>query len=103
MNMNSYTNTPSHSLGKNEFGQASELFLLLSESNRLLLLSFLEFGSQSVSELVLQSQLSQSLVSHHLKDLKIAGLVTSLKEKQWVYYSLSEKGKQVIEMVRSIG
>lgn len=39
--------------------------------------------------------LSQSLISHHLKDLKDAGIVTDEKRGLYVYYSLTKQGKNI--------
>jgi DNA-binding transcriptional ArsR family regulator len=41
-----------------------------------------------VCHLVDDLGLAQPLVSHHLKVLRVAGLVTSERFKQWVYYRL---------------
>ena len=40
--------------------------------------------------------LSQSLISHHLKDLKEAGIVQNEKKGLRVYYSLTKKGEHII-------
>ena len=46
---------------------------------------------RSVSEIVEETKCSQSLVSHQLKVLKDADLVSTRKEKTKVYYSLKDK------------
>jgi DNA-binding transcriptional ArsR family regulator len=46
--------------------------------------------------------LSQSLISHHVRDLKDAGLVTDSKQGLRVYYSLSEKGKHITNLLFQI-
>ena len=43
--------------------------------------------------------LSQSLISHHLKDLKDAGIVTDKKKGLRVYYSLTKMGKHIINLL----
>lgn len=45
---------------------------------------------------------SQSLLSHHLADLRGAGLVGSEKRGLKVYYSLTEKGTEVTNTVLSL-
>jgi len=45
--------------------------------------------------------MSQSLISHHLKDLKEAGLVTDEKRGLRVYYSLTDKGKRITNLLLS--
>ncbi len=45
---------------------------------------------------------SQSLISHHLKDLKNAGIVENHKKGLYVYYSLTKKGKHIINLLLKI-
>ena len=42
----------------------------------------------------------QTMVSHHCKILKIAGIVADRKSGKWVYYSLAER--RAIEMLETI-
>jgi len=49
-----------------------------------------------------QANLSQSLISHHLKDLKDAGLVVDRKDSRWVYYSLTPKGINITNLIFQI-
>ena len=55
---------------------AAELFKALSSSSRLRLLRILAAGTSTVGQLAEQSQLSQPLVSQHLRTLRSAGLVS---------------------------
>ncbi|MBU2577671.1 metalloregulator ArsR/SmtB family transcription factor [Patescibacteria group bacterium] len=79
------------------------LFLkLIGEESRLKILCVLKDGKICVCKIVETLSLSQSLVSHHLKDLKEAGLVEDEKKGQWVYYSLTSKGKRVANLILNI-
>jgi len=71
----------------------------VSEESRLKLLCILKKGKHCVCELMEHINLSQSLISHHLKDLKDAGIVTDEKKGLRVYYSLSKKGKRIINLL----
>jgi len=42
---------------------------------------------------------SQNLVSHHLRQLKTAGLVTSRRQARMVMYQLTERGRSLTEAV----
>ena len=42
-----------------------------------------------VNEITEKFNLAQSTVSHHLKELKNAGLINTKKEKTWVYCSIN--------------
>lgn len=93
--------TPSKKEGKN-VSQLSSLLKLLAEENRLKLLCILCQGRHCVCELESHGNMSQSLISHHLKDLKEAGLVLTEKKGQWVYYSLTDLGKRATDLLFQI-
>jgi len=63
-------------------------FQALSDEKRLRIVDILRGGERCVCELVEDLELSQSLLSFHLKTLKEAGLVADRKDGRWVHYSL---------------
>ncbi len=68
------------------------LFKALSDENRLrivLAISEAEGGSLTVSEIVKKLDISQPLVSHHLKELKFAGLLDPERRGPFIHYRLS--------------
>jgi ArsR family transcriptional regulator len=73
------------------------LLKMIAEENRLRILCILKNGSRCVCQIIDNLGLSQSLVSHHLKKLKTAGLIADKKTGLWVYYSLTEKGKKIAD------
>lgn len=75
---------------------------LVGDESRLKILCLLKEGEMCVCKIVEGLALSQSLISHHLKDLKDAGLVEDEKKGQWVHYSLTKKGKQVTRLIFSL-
>jgi len=62
-----------------------------ADETRLLLLSLLREGPVCVHDLVDAVELSQSAVSHQLRVLRDARLVTSVKRGRHVYYSLADR------------
>lgn len=89
---------------RREFKQISSLSSLLKlvgEENRLKILCILKQGQHCVCEVEKHLDLSQSLISHHLKDLKEAGLISDEKKGLWVHYSLTEKGQKLANMLFS--
>lgn len=62
-----------------------------ADETRLLLLSLLRDGPACVHDLVDAVELSQSAVSHQLRVLRDARLVTSVKRGRHVYYSLADR------------
>ncbi|RPH50552.1 MAG: ArsR family transcriptional regulator [Desulfobacteraceae bacterium] len=62
----------------------------LSDGNRLKILLLISSGRKSVSAIVEESDLSQPLVSHHLKELKRSLLVKVEREGPFIYYELAD-------------
>lgn len=63
----------------------------LSDGNRLRILVLISSGRKSVSAIVEALDLSQPLVSHHLKELKRSLMVNVEREGPFVYYELADK------------
>jgi len=89
-------------MGSCNLERLSFLLKLVGDKSRLKILCLLQKESLCVCKIVETLSLSQSLVSHHLKDLKDAGLVKDKKKGLWVHYSLTKKGKQVIKLILSL-
>lgn len=68
---------------------AAARFRALGDETRLRLLEQLAAGERNVAELMDSMGLGQSLVSHHLRALREAGLVHDRREGRWVYYSIA--------------
>ena len=68
---------------------AARLLTVLANEKRLMLLCLLVEGECSVSELNANVDLSQSALSQHLAVLREDGLVTTRREAQTIYYTVS--------------
>src|SRR5258708_3708952 len=76
---------PSH--GSAELAEGARVFRALADETRLTILRQLrEQGAVCACEFVECCDVGQPTVSHHLKVLRDAGLVTTEKRGQWVYY-----------------
>lgn len=60
----------------------------LAEEKRLRILDILRGGEHCVCDLTDLMEAGQSLLSHHLKVLRDAGLVTDRRAGRWSYYRL---------------
>ena len=80
----------------------SSLLKIVSEESRLKLLCILKNNEHCVCETMEHVDMSQSLISHHLADLKNAGLVTDGKKGQRVYYRLTKLGKKIMSLLEEI-
>jgi DNA-binding transcriptional ArsR family regulator len=72
----------------------------LSDGNRLRILLFISNGKKSVSAIVEGLDLSQPLVSHHLKELKRSLLVKVEREGPFIYYELSDS--RILDILRTL-
>ena len=82
----------------------AEVFKALGDPQRLAMLEFIARNDASccvtlhgvcACDLQLSSGLSQPTVSHHLKILTDAGLITATKRGRWVHYALSHHGSSI--------
>lgn len=86
---------------KNEHLQsAAFLAKSLSDANRLRILQLISSGSKSVSSIVEELELSQPLVSHHLKELKRSLLVKVTRQGPFIYYELADK--RVLDVLETL-
>jgi ArsR family transcriptional regulator, arsenate/arsenite/antimonite-responsive transcriptional repressor len=90
---------------------AAWVFKALSDPTRLSILAHLASGVMGccgdgvcACDLEEITGLSQPTVSHHMKCLISAGLVTSEKRGKWMYYDLAPKGLQMTKaFISSLG
>jgi ArsR family transcriptional regulator, zinc-responsive transcriptional repressor len=80
------------------FQTVSFLAKSLSDENRLRILLCISSGKISVSGIVEALELSQPLVSHHLKELKRSLLVRIERSGPFIYYELSDS--RILDVVR---
>ncbi|MEP7255849.1 MAG: autorepressor SdpR family transcription factor [Ferruginibacter sp.] len=65
------------------------LFKALNDNTRREILELLKNGDLTAGEIANKFVISKPSISHHLDLLKQAGLVQSMKEGQYIYYSLN--------------
>jgi ArsR family transcriptional regulator len=71
----------------------------LADLNRLRILDTLRDGERCVCRLTETLDMGQPLLSHHLKVLREAGLVSGRKDGRWVHYSVIPEAVSEIEML----
>jgi ArsR family transcriptional regulator len=74
-------------------------FRALGDETRLRLLELLTAGERSVADLMEATALGQSLVSHHLRTLRGAGLVTTRRDGRWIFYNINQSGLASAKLV----
>ena len=76
---------------ENEMIELVRIFKMLSDTSKIRILSMLDRQeSLSVSDIAKSTGLEISLVSHHLKTLKLLGFVKPRKKGKHVFYSIDD-------------
>ena len=75
--------------------ELSGYFRALSDVTRLKIIHLLTEHEMCVCELEDRLAMSQPAVSHHLRVLRKAGLISSRKSGKWIYYFIN--GRKVVE------
>ena len=68
------------------------VFKALSDENRIRILRLLHGGEKCACKLLEELDISQPTLSHHMKILCDAGIVTGRKEGKWIHYSMCGEG-----------
>lgn len=84
----------------NDLGVLAETFRLLGDPSRLRILAYCLDGPKSVGDIAETLELSQTLVSHHLRLLRGARLVRGERQSRQVFYELADK--HVSDMLRDM-
>lgn len=68
----------------------AELFKVFGDSTRIRILLALYKGEMSVNEIANELNMSQSAISHQLKNLKFSKLIKNRRAGKTIYYSLDD-------------
>jgi len=84
--MNAQNMSDSNMASEETLSQLADLFRLMGDSSRLRIILSCLHAPISVSDIAAQLQLSQPLVSHHLRLLKAARIVRSERRGKQIFY-----------------
>lgn len=79
--------------------KTANIFKAFSVSIRLEILDLLKNGEECACVLLEKLDLTQSGLSYHMKILIESGIVTARKDGKWVYYTISEQGREKIKQM----
>lgn len=80
-----------------DYVQYAKMMKALAEPNRVKILDMLSCGSMCACDVLEHFDFTQPTLSHHIKVLVEAGLVTTDKQGTWHHYSVNEdKVKQLM-------
>lgn len=77
-------------LDDDTIARLAELFSALADPSRLRVIATLAGGEKNVGDLAAAAAISESAVSHHLRDLRQLRLVRTRKAGRFVYYTLDD-------------
>jgi ArsR family transcriptional regulator len=81
--------------------QAAYTLKAISQGTRLCVISLLaEKDEMNVSQLIEELKCEQSLLSHHLTDMRAKGILNCRRDGKNCYYSL--KNKQIVQIIDCI-
>ncbi|QJR17499.1 ArsR/SmtB family transcription factor [Pelagibacterium halotolerans] len=78
-------------LSRAQLNALAEAFRLLGEPNRLRIIMYCTSAPKAVGDIAAKLELSQTLVSHHLRLLRGARLLIGKRQSQHVYYSIPDR------------
>jgi ArsR family transcriptional regulator len=78
----------------------AEFLKAISDPARIKIIYALQDGELCVCEIMELLKMPQTMVSHHCKILKVAGIVSDRKFGKWVNYSLTDK--RVLGMLETL-
>lgn len=81
------------------YKETARVFKALSDENRLQILELLRGGEKCACKLLDELQITQPTLSHHMKILCDAGIVTGRKEGKWMHYSIDSEGAEHTQML----
>lgn len=86
-----------------DYKNYSNIFKVLSDSNRLKIIDILSCGEMCACNIIKYFNITQPTFSHHMHVLKQNNLVTCRKEGNWCIYKLnSDKYNEIKEFITKL-
>lgn len=73
-----------------DYERTSFILKAMADSNRMKIIDLLSHGSLCACDVLKHFEFTQPTLSHHMKVLEKAGIVSVSKKGQWHHYSLKE-------------
>lgn len=80
-----------------DYLKLSKMMKAIAEPNRLQIVDMISTGEKCACDLLDNFNFTQPTLSHHMKVLIEAGIVSARKDGKWHYYSLDQKNIKVFE------
>ena len=79
--------------------KAASIFKALGDENRIRILKMLCTGEKCACRLLEELNISQPTLSHHMKILCDAGIVSGRKEGKWTHYTICGEGVRTVRIL----
>ena len=102
--MEEHKHTPENLKDVEDFAIVANVFKQVGDASRVRIFWILCHFEENVTELAQLCEMTSPAVSHHLRQLKLSGLVVSRREGKEVYYKASPdiKAQALHEMIESV-
>ena len=88
---------------KKNYEQHAEIFMALSDTNRLMILEMLSGKELCACEILEEFEITQPTLSHHMKILCDSGIVKGRKQGKWMFYSLNARGcEKTVSLLKNL-
>lgn len=77
----------------------AKILKALADENRLHIMDMLMENEKCASDLLEMLDLSQPTLSHHMRILCEAGVVTKVKDGRWIRYAVSKEGIDKLDKI----
>lgn len=74
----------------NKLDKTASIFKALCDPNRLLIIEMLLNGEMCACQLLDELNISQSTLSHHMKNLCETGVVNCRRDGKWMFYTINK-------------
>ena len=75
-----------------DYKEKAKVFKAFCDESRLKILDILKHGELCAFDILEKMEIGQSTLSHHMKILCDAGIVTGRKQGKWMHYSTRKQG-----------
>jgi len=84
---------------ENRYEYMARVFKALCDPNRIMIIEMLQNGEKCACKLLVDLDIGQSTLSHHMKILCESGFVDGYRDGKWMHYTLNI---QSFEMAKNI-
>lgn len=82
-----------------DYNKHAKIFKALSDENRLAIIDILNDGKQCACVILERLNITQPTLSHHMKILCDANIVTAKRDGKWTHYTINAEGTEYFKKI----